>query len=311
MVSQISSLPPLRFVIVGAAGRLGSALVRRWSPDHRVRGLTRDDLDLADPASIRRTLEPLEYDRLVLTGALTAVDYCENHEDEAFAVNADGPKLIAEISAAKAAHVTYISTDFVFSGLYSKAYHESREARPLSVYGASKLEGEENVLAISGRNLVVRISWLFGPGKPAFPEWIIQQAMKQKKLSLPEEKTSSPTYTEDVVGYLALLLGFDGVGPLAGGIYHLSNSGQCTWQEWGQFCLDEAVAAGLPIKTRRIGANCLEDISAFVAKRPENSVLDTSKFTQFTGSVPRPWQEAMRDHFTRTLGAVKRQPPLS
>lgn len=294
---------PSLLVIVGAAGRLGEALVKRFSQTHTVCGLSRNDLDLADPESIRRTLEPLQYDRLILPGGLTAVDYCEDHEDEAFAVNSDAPQLIAEISAAKGAHVTYISTDFVFDGLYFKAYHESCEARPLGVYGASKLEGEENVLAVSDRNLVVRTSWLFGPGKPGFPEWIIQQALKQKKLSLPEEKTGSPTYTEDVAEYLALLLGLDSGGAPAGGIYHLSNSGQCTWQEWGQFCLDEAAAAGLPIKTRRMGANCLEDIAAFVAERPVNSVLDTSKFTRFAGFVPRHWQEAMRDHFASTLRA--------
>lgn len=303
METQSPSLPPFRLVIVGAAGRLGAALVKRFSQDHTVHGLTRDDLDLADPESIRRTLEPLEYDRLILPGGLTAVDYCEDHEDEAFAVNADAPKLIAEISATKGAHVTYISSDFVFDGLYSKSYHESLEANPLSVYGASKLEGEENVLAVSDRNLVARTSWLFGPGKPGFPEWIIQQALKQKKLSLPEEKSGSPTYTEDVAEYLALLLGLDIGGSPAGGIYHLSNSGQCTWQEWGQFCLDEAAAAGLPIKTRRMGANCMEDIAAFVAKRPVNSVLDTSKFTGFAGFVPRPWQVAMKDHFASTLGS--------
>lgn len=300
---MVSQIPSSQLVIIGSAGRLGAALLKRYSKNHTVRGLARHDLNLADPDSIRRTLEPLEYDLLLLPGALTAVDYCEDHEDEAFAVNADGPKLIAEISAAKAAHVTYISTDFVFAGLYSHAYHESRKARPLSVYGASKLEGEENVLAVSDRNLVVRLSWLFGPGKPAFPEWIIQQALKKSKLSLPEEKTSSPTYTEDVVDYLALLLGIDDGGPPAGGIYHLSNSGQCTWQEWGQFCLDEAAMVGLPLKTLQIGANCLEDIAAFVAKRPENSVLDTSKFTRFAGFAPRAWQEAMRDHFARTLEA--------
>ena len=303
MVSTSSSSLPSELVIVGAAGRLGAALVKRYSEDHTVRGLTRDDLDLSDPESVRRALEPLDYDRLILPGGLTAVDYCEDHEDEAFAVNANGPRLVAEISAAKGAHLTYISTDFVFDGCCSKACHESLKARPLSVYGASKLEGEENVLGVSDRNLVARLSWLFGAGKPAFPEWIIQQAMKHDDLSLPEEKTSSPSYSEDVVGYLALLLSLDDGGPPAGGIYHLSNSGQCTWREWGQFCLDEAAAAGLPIQTRRMGANCLEDIAAFVAKRPINSVLDTSKFTQFAGFVPRPWQEAMRDHFARTLGA--------
>lgn len=288
-------------LIIGSAGRLGNALVKNYARNFDVTGLTRTQLDLADPRSIRDALGPLEYDRLILPGALTGVDYCETHEDEAFAVNADGPKLVAEISAEKGAHVTYISTDFVFGGFSRHPYKEDRTARPLSVYGASKLEGEEGVLGVSPDNLVARVSWLYGSGKAAFPEWIIQQALKQTSLELPEEKIGSPTYTEDVVEYLALLLGLDGGAP-AGGIFHLCNLGSCTWQEWGQFCLDEAAVVGLPLKTDRIGASCLEDIVAFVAKRPINSVFSTEKFTELTGVVPRHWQEAMREHFALTLG---------
>ncbi len=305
MNTVATSNPPLKLVIIGAAGRLGAALLESYSKSHQVTGLTRAELDLADPESIRRALEPLEYDRLILPGALTAVDYCETHEDEAFAINADGPKRIAEISAEKGAHVTYISTDFVFGGLSERAYIEEKAPKPLSVYGASKLEGEENVLAVSKDNLVARVSWLYGAGKAAFPEWIIQQAMKQSALALPEEKTGSPTYTGDVVDFLKLLLGFDG-SPPAGGIFHLSNSGQCTWQQWGQFCLDQAAAAGLALKAQVIDANCLEDITAFVAPRPINSVLSTEKFTRHTGVTPRSWQDAMREHFEKTLVAACR-----
>ncbi|MES2439833.1 MAG: sugar nucleotide-binding protein [Verrucomicrobiota bacterium] len=301
---SIESKTRSKLVIVGAAGRLGAALLENYSASNPVTGLTRAELNLADPESIRRALEPMEYDRLILPGALTAVDYCESHEDEAFAVNADGPKLIAEISAEKGAHVTYISTDFVFGGLSEGAYTEERVPKPLSVYGASKLEGEEAVLGASPDNLVARVSWLYGAGKPAFPEWIIQQAMKQDTLALPEEKTGIPTYTGDVVDYLRLLVGLDDGGNPAGGIYHLSNSGYCTWQQWGQFCLDQAAAAGLPLKTRVISANCLEDIVAFVAKRPINSILSTDKFTRRTGVVPRSWQDAMREHFDKTLATA-------
>lgn len=301
-MTEPSSQAP-KLVIIGAAGRLGAALVENYSQSHRVIGLTRAELDLADPESIRRALEPLDYDRLVLPGALTAVDYCETHEDEAFAINADGPKLVAEISAEKGAHLTYISTDFVFGGLSERAYVEDRDPKPLSVYGASKREGEENVLGVSPDNLVARVSWLYGSGKAAFPEWIIQQAMKLSELALPEEKTGSPTYTEDVVDLLKSLIGLDGRAP-ASGIYHLSNSGQCTWQQWGQFCIDQAAAAGLSLKARVISANCLEDITAFVARRPINSVLCTEKFTRHTGIVPRSWQEAMCEHFSRTLEGV-------
>ena len=301
----VSSNPPLKLVVIGAAGRLGAALLESYSKSHRVTGLARAELNLADPESIRRALEPLEYDRLILPGALTAVDYCETHEDEAFAINADGPKLIAEISAEKGAHVTYISTDFVFDGLSTHAYSEEMVARPLSVYGASKLEGEEAVLGVSKNHLVARVSWLYGSGKPAFPEWIIQQALKQSELALPEEKTGIPTYTEDVVDYLRVLIGLNGGMP-AGGIFHLSNFGQCTWQEWGQFCIDQAAAAGVTLKTQKISGNCLGDIVAFAAQRPINSVLSTEKFTRQTGIIPRSWQDAMREHFAKTLVAACR-----
>jgi dTDP-4-dehydrorhamnose reductase len=84
----------------------------------------------------------------------------------------------------------------------------------------------------------------------------------------------------------------------AAGIFHLANTGQCSWQEWGQFCVDEALARGLPLKAHHVDANRLEDIKAFTAPRPLNSVLDTGKFTAHTGITPRPWQEAMKEHFS-------------
>ena len=301
----IESKRRCRIVIVGAGGRLGSALKEGWNDGRDIVPLTRAMMDLSNVASIRQVLEPLEFDRLILPGALTAVDYCEAHEEEAFAINADGPKLIAEISAEKGAHVTYISTDFVFDGLSTHAYSEDMVARPLSIYGASKLEGEEGVLGVSKDNLVARVSWLYGSGKPAFPEWIIQQALKQDKLSLPEEKIGIPTYTEDVVDYLRVLIGLDGGIP-ASGIFHLSNTGLCTWQEWGQFCIDQAAAAGVTLKNQKISGNCLGDIVAFAAQRPINSVLSTEKFTRQTGIIPRSWQDAMREHFAKTLVAACR-----
>jgi dTDP-4-dehydrorhamnose reductase len=287
-------------VIVGAGGRLGSALCRVLGRSERLVPLGRDQLDLGCPESIRASLEPLTYNRLILAGALTAVDFCEANESLAFAVNADGPKLVAEISAEKGAHVTYIGTDFVFGGFSSRPYQESRIPRPLSVYGASKLEGEENVLAVSPANLVVRVAWLYGSGKRAFPEWVIQQALERSELALPEEKIGSPTFSDDVACYLPLLLGGKGGEP-GGGVYHLANSGSCTWQEWGQFCLDRAIEAGWPLKTRWISGNRLEDIEAFSAVRPVNSALDCGKFARRTGVRPRSWQAAMTEYLNGIL----------
>ncbi len=287
-------------VVLGAGGRLGAAFCQVLGDKMSLLPLRRDHLDLGNPDSIRATLEPLVYKRLILAGALTAVDFCESNENAAFAVNADGPKLVAEISAEKGAHVTYIGTDFVFGGFSSRPYKEDRIPRPLSVYGASKLEGEENVLAVSPANLVVRVAWLYGSGKAAFPEWVIKQALERPELALPEEKIGSPTYSEDVADYLPLLLGSEGHEP-ACGIFHLANSGCCTWQEWGQFCLDRAIGEGLPLKTRWISGNRLEDVEAFCAVRPVNSALDTGKFAARTGIRPRSWQAAMSEYLSVIL----------
>jgi dTDP-4-dehydrorhamnose reductase len=292
------SLPP-RIVIVGAAGRLGQALHGRFSQQARVTGLTRADLDLTSPDSIRSALGGLEFDRLILPAAMTAVDPCETTPGTAFAINATAPKLIAEICAEKGAHMTHVSTDFVFDGGKAGAYDEDDPAEPISVYGASKLKGEVNVLEADPDHLVVRVSWLYGPGKPAFPEWIVDKACAETEISLPGDKTGSPTSSVDVADWMVQLI-LDPSRPPAGGIYHLCNSGSCTWRDWGQACIDLAREAGAPVLTESIAANSLADIPAFLAPRPANSVMSNAKLAAFTGNQPRPWLQALKAHFAES-----------
>lgn len=287
---------PPRIVIVGAAGRLGQALQNRFSRDAEVIGLSRGKIDLASPASIRDALEPLEFDRLILPAAMTAVDPCETDPEAAFAVNAGAPKQIAEICAAKKAHMTHVSTDFVFDGLKEGAYSESDPPKPISVYGASKLKGEEHVLAADPGHLVIRVSWLYGPGKPAFPEWIVDKGCSEESLSLPGDKSGTPTSSVDVCDWLVPLI-CDPDRPPASGIFHLCNSGSCTWRDWGQACLDLAREAGVPVRVDAIAANRLADIPAFLAPRPPNSVMSNAKFASYAGVAPRSWQAALNSHF--------------
>ncbi len=285
-----------RVVIVGASGRLGQALVARFSRANTVTGLSRPRIDLSCSRSIREALEPLRFDYLILPAAMTAVDACETDPDQAYTLNAYAPRLIAEICAAKKAHMTHVSTDFVFGGGKAGAYTEEDIPDPASVYGASKLEGERHVLAACPRNLVVRVSWLYGPGKSAFPEWITDRACAGGELALPEDKTGSPTCSTDVAELLEPLV-FAPQGVPAAGIFHLCNSGTCTWREWGQACLDLARAAGAPLKTAVVSGNRLADVAAFLAKRPPNSALSTAKYRAYTGLTPRPWEGALAAHF--------------
>lgn len=283
-----------KIVIIGSGGRLGRCLYKHLCERHEVIGFDRLQMDLFLPESIESGLEPLNYDHVFITGALTAVDYCETHTAEAYAVNASAPAKIARISARKGAHVTYVSTDMVFDGNKQDAYLETDEASPISVYGASKLKGEDEVLAASDRNLVVRISWAFGPSRPAFPEWIIHKACHEQSLTLPAEKICCPTYTPDLVAWMEALT-LDRRWPSASGIFHLCNPEPCTWRDWGQSCIDNARKAGIPVLAGRIRGVPLESVESFIAKRPVNSAMSTEKFSLYTQTAPRHWPNALAD----------------
>lgn len=289
-------------LIIGSGGRLGQDLLAVFS-NQNVIGLDRKALDLSNLEEVRDTISKLEFDRVIITASLTAVDYCEDHEEESFLINAEAPGVIAEVAAAKGAHTTYISTDFVFDGQASAPICEDALPNPLSVYGASKLAGEQRVLEASLKNLVGRVSWLYGPHRPAFPEWILGKAETEKALSLPSDKVACPTSSLDVATTLKQLLEKEETP--ASGIYNVCNSGNCTWQEWGQACLDIAVEFGAKLKTSTIEANSLNDITAFKAERPAFSALDNSKLAKFLGTPLRPWQEALRAHLARAYNEAQ------
>ena len=142
-----------RLVIVGAGGRLGAALVREYAKEFDVVGFNHAQLDLGAPEQMRATLGALEFDALINTAAQTNVDRCETHQEEAFAINGEAPGVLAEICARKKARFIHISTDYVFDGEKREPYTEEDEARPISVYGESKREGERRALEANERAL--------------------------------------------------------------------------------------------------------------------------------------------------------------
>ena len=152
--------------IIGANGRLGAALAREYQRDYEVTSCDRRQLDLGQLDRVRSALSKAKFELLINCAALTNVDYCESHREEAFVVNAEAPRLLAEIANEKSAKLVHFSTDYVFDGKKTDPYVEEDKAVPLSVYGESKLEGERRVLEVSSQHLVVRLSWVFGPDKP-------------------------------------------------------------------------------------------------------------------------------------------------
>ena len=280
-----------RVVIVGAAGRLGAALVREYAGTFDVIGFNHAQLDLGAPEQMRATLGGLEFDALINTAAQTNVDRCETHLEEAFALNGEAPGVLAEICARKKARFIHISTDYVFDGEKREPYTEEDEARPISVYGESKREGERRALEANERALVVRVSWVFGPDRPSFIDWALNQAREHEEVSAIADKWATPTYTLDLAQMLKPLIA-EGT---PSGILHLANGGECSWQEYAQWALDCCHAEGIPMKARKIGASSLAEMKSFIAKRPVYSVLSTAKYERLTGQQPRTWREAVAD----------------
>ena len=292
-----------RIIIVGSAGRLGAALVREWrARGDDVLGLNRALLDLGRLDQIRDFLEPLDFDALVNCAAQTNVDRCEQEVEEAFRINSAAVATLADICSRKKARCVQISTDYVFDGEKGTPYTEEDEARPISKYGESKLNGERCLHAVSDRHLVVRVSWLFGPERVSFLDGIVQRALDGARVEAVADKVSVPTYTLDAAHLLRPLVGDASID----GVVHLCQTGACTWQEYGQHALDCAARAGLPLRTREVEPQKLAEMKSFIARRPPNTAMSTEKLARLTGVTPRSWQDAVEDyvraHWASRLG---------
>ena len=281
-----------KIAIVGAGGRLGAALVREYSRDGgEVAAFNRQQLDLANLAKVRETLGAVEFGVLINCAAQTNVDRCETHSDEAFQLNAEAPRVLAEICTQKGAKLVHISTDYVFDGEKREPYTEDDAAEPVSVYGRSKRAGEERVLEVSDRHLVARVAWVFGPDRPSFVDWAIQQARDHERVAAVADKFATPTYTLDAADMLGRLMTHDG----AAGIFHLTNGGGCSWREYAQWAIDCCIANDVALKARQIDGVPLASMEKFVARRPLHTMLSTAKYTRLTGHTPRPWHEAVAE----------------
>ena len=199
----------MKVLVLGSKGRLGGALARMWAPDYEVRALARPELDVADLPALGKLLESESYDVLVNCTGLTNVDRCERDREEAEIVNARAPGVMAEDAAAKRARFIHFSTDYVFDGAKTTPYTEEDEARPLSHYGRTKLQGERAALAPSPRHMAVRVAWVFGPDKPSFVDQIIERALANDRVEAIANKTSCMTFTEDVSRWLRPFLDGD------------------------------------------------------------------------------------------------------
>lgn len=290
-----------RVLILGSRGRLAGSLFECWSRRHEVVGMARPELDVADGHGLRRMLRHHEFDVIVNGTGLTNVDRCESAREEAWQVNAVAPGIMAKCASERGARLIHFSTDYVFDGRKQAYYSEEDTPSPQGWYGATKLEGDNRVLQCEANHVVARVSWVFSPAKPSFVDALLEKALCENRVEAIDDKFSCPTSATDVADWLEPFL----QGGVEGGLYHVCNSGDCSWREYGAAALEFASEAGLKLLTKKVDPIRLADMKQFIAPRPVFSMLSTRKLSTATGVTPRHWHEALREYI------FKKYAPLS
>ena len=271
---------PTTVVVTGAGGQLGHDVVAAFDAPHvRVVGLDRRALDITDRDQVLGALGEVRPDVVVNAACFTAVDACETNPDPAFAVNALGVRHLAEGCRRFGGHLVHVSTDYVFDGTATSPYAEWHEPNPQSVYGRSKLAGEQEAGEAA---TVVRTSWLNGAHGTNFVKTMLRLAVERERLTVVDDQRGSPTFTTDVAIAIRRL-----AIDRRPGIHHVTNQGEATWFELAREALrlgGHDPAKVVPISTAEYGA---------AAPRPQYSVLDNVAFR--LGGLPLlpTWQDGL------------------
>jgi len=270
-----------RTLITGAAGMLGRDLQLALQ-GRDVTALGRADLDITDPDAVDAAVAG--HDVVINSAAYTKVDDAETHESDAAAVNATGPRLLAEAAVRHGAKLVTISTDYVFDGNGTAPYAEDAPTDPLNAYGRTKAEGEAHVRRIApDSSYIVRTAWIYGAHGPNFAATMLRLAQTHDTVSVVTDQVGQPTWTGDLAARIVELVDADAPA----GIYHGTNSGQGSWYDF-----TKAIFAENGLDPDRVLPT---DSAAFVrpAPRPAYSVLGHDGWSRAGLAPLRDWREAL------------------
>lgn len=280
-------MAPSRWLVTGAGGQLGRAVLA-LAPAHGVTpiGVTRAELDVSDAGAVKRALDEQQPDVVLNCAAFTAVDRCESEAAEAERANALAPALLAQ-ACRGGPLLVHLSTDFVFDGRASQPVPEDAPTRPLSVYGRSKLRGEEAVRAAAGEHLVVRAQWVFGAGAN-FARTILRAAAKGEPLRVVEDQIGRPTWSASLARGI-----FAAVAAGARGTLHLANEGSASWFDFAREIAEQGARRGLcpAVEVRPIPTSEMPR----PATRPAYGVLGLARARSLGIAAPY-WREALTQY---------------
>ncbi len=297
----------MKILVTGALGLLGTEVVTAVEARGlEVVGLAREDLDVTDALAVDAMLAAELPDWVIHCAAYTAVDLAEEEAELAMLVNRDGAGNVARAAAEVDARTVYISTDYVFDGEQCEPYRPTDRTGPLSVYGRTKLAGEEAVLTVTGAAavvggaphrraadpLIIRTGWLYGAGGRNFVSAILNRAEGGARLRVVEDQRGRPTWARNLAGVV-----LDLVAEGKGGVWHVADGGDATWLDFGREVLRCRGLAGAidGVSTEAWGA---------VAPRPAYSVMDLTATEQALGRPMMQWQAALARFLDGDAGGV-------
>ncbi len=271
----------MRIAITGTTGMLGQVLCPLLSRHHDIQPLPIDKLDITSLEDTRWQVSQARPDWVVHVAAFTQVDEAEMKPLEAYRVNAVGTRNVAVAAQEAGAGLAYFSTDYVFDGCKGESYREWDVPKPINHYGHSKLAGENYVQTLCPKHLIIRTSWLFGPGGINFVGKILARAAKEKRIQVVDDQRGSPTLTMDLADMTLRLLERGSQG-----IYHVTNLGSCTWFEFAReiISLKNLEVQAVPVSSSAFSAP---------ATRPVCSVLDNYLLKCEGIPLLPPWQDAL------------------
>ena len=296
-----------RVLITGADGQVGRALLRSFAGSAEVIGCNRASLDLASPDQIREKVRALAPDIIVNAGAYTAVDRAESERDLAFAINGRAPGILAEEAHRASALLIHYSTDYVFNGSKQGPWIEDDATDPLSIYGASKLAGEQAIRSIGGRHLIFRTSWVYAPEGKNFVLTMLRLGRERDTLNVVDDQIGAPTTAAELARATHAISTEIFAGKLDNarvwsGVYHMTCSGCVSWCGFARAIFERADGL-LDGKAPQVNPIATSDYPT-PAKRPRNSTLCNDKLERTFKVRLAPWEPALDE----VLAAIAAQP---
>jgi dTDP-4-dehydrorhamnose reductase len=283
----------VKLLISGAAGQVGRELCRAaWPVGVRLSTSDADSLDITDAAAVDAVFARERPDLVVNAAAFTAVDRAESETDAAFAINRDGPALLAAACCAASIPLIHISTDYVYDGAKSGPYTEDDPVNPLGVYGSSKAAGDGAVREALPEHVILRTAWVYSVHGHNFVKTMLRLGAERPSLRVVADQVGSPTSAADIAAAIVTIAGRIAAGGGRWGTFHLTNAGAVSWHGFAEAIFE--LAAPWRGKPPEIAAIATAEYP-LPARRPANSVLDCGRIDAAYGIVPRPWRDALAD----------------